>query len=216
VTIFYHVITSYLITSRFKRVVTFETYSRLVSASNLWWEVHSARSSSHAQWLLFLSPYLTLNELCNLPEEYLCIFNADVEEATEKLQRAANNLNTWNRQRLIKSTHVNFTNRRCHHIPIIMSGKTIPHSQTAIYLGMTLDAKLRWEVHVKKKREELGLKYKQMYCLMGRRSALSTHNKLALYKQILMPVWTYGIQLWGRIKSFELVTWKINPEHRTV
>jgi hypothetical protein len=38
-----------------------------------------------------------------------------------------------------------------------MSGKTIPHSQTAKYLGMTLDAKLRWEVHVKKKREELGL-----------------------------------------------------------
>jgi hypothetical protein len=32
---------------------------------------------------------------------------------------------------------------------------------------------------------------------MGRRSALSTHNKLVLYKQILKSVWTYGIQLWG-------------------
>jgi len=98
---------------------------------------------------------------------------------------------------MVKSTHVNFTNRRCHHIPIIMNGKTIPHSQTATYLGMTLDAKLRWKVHVKKKREELGLKRKQMYWLTGRRSALSSHNKLVLYKQILKPVWTYGIQLWG-------------------
>jgi len=35
---------------------------------------------------------------------------------------------------------------------------------------------------------------------MGRRSALSTHNKLVLYKQILKPVWTYGIQLWGCTK----------------
>jgi hypothetical protein len=61
---------------------------------------------------------------------------------------------------------------------------------------MTLDAKLRWKVHVKKKREELDLKYKQMYWLMGRRSALSIHNKLVHYKQILKPVWTYGIQLW--------------------
>ena len=39
-----------------------------------------------------------------------------------------------------------------------------------------------------------------MYWLMGRMSALSTHNKLVLYKQILKPVWTYGIQLWGCTK----------------
>jgi hypothetical protein len=64
---------------------------------------------------------------------------------------------------------------------------------------MTLDAKLRWKVHVKK-REELGLKYKQMYWLMGRRSALSTRNKLVLYKQILKPVCTYGIQPLGCTK----------------
>jgi hypothetical protein len=50
-----------------------------------------------------------------------------------------------------------------------MNDKTIPHFQTAKYLGMTLDAKLRWKLHIKKKREELGLKYKRMYWLMGRR-----------------------------------------------
>jgi len=72
--------------------------------------------------------------------------------------------------------------------------------KTAKYLGMTLDAKLRWKVHVKEKREELGLKYRQMYWLMRRRSALTTQNKLVLYKQILKPVWTCGIQLWGCTK----------------
>ena len=66
---------------------------------------------------------------------------------------------------------------------------------------MTLDAKLRWKAHVKKKREELGLKYEKLHWLMGRRSALSIHNKLMLYKQILKPVWTYGIQLWGCTKQ---------------
>jgi len=59
---------------------------------------------------------------------------------------------------------------------------------------------LRWKVHVKKKREGLGLKYRQMYWLLGRKSALTTHNKLVLYKQILKPVWTYDIQLWGCTK----------------
>jgi hypothetical protein len=64
-----------------------------------------------------------------------------------------------------------------------------------------MGAKLRWKVHVKKKREELGLKYRQMFWLTGRISALTMDIKLVLYKQILKPVWTYGIQLWGCIKS---------------
>jgi hypothetical protein len=36
-----------------------------------------------------------------------------------------------------------------------------------------------------------------MYWLLGRKSQLSVHNKLLLYKQVLKPIWTYGIQLWG-------------------
>jgi hypothetical protein len=73
---------------------------------------------------------------------------------------------------------------------------------------MTLDTKLRWKVHVKEKREELGLKFKRMYWLMGRRSAMSTHNKLVLCKQILKPVWTYDIQLWGCTKRSNIVTYR--------
>jgi len=49
----------------------------------------------------------------------------------------------------------------------------------------------------KKKQEELTLKYRKMYWLMGRYSALSVYNKLMLYQQVPKPVWTYGIQLWG-------------------
>jgi hypothetical protein len=36
---------------------------------------------------------------------------------------------------------------------------------------------------------------------MGIRSALSIHNKLMLYAQILNPVWTDGIQLCGCTKQ---------------
>jgi uncharacterized protein YeeX (DUF496 family) len=35
-----------------------------------------------------------------------------------------------------------------------------------------------------------------MYWLLGRNSELSVHNKLTLYKQVIRPVWSYGIQLW--------------------
>jgi len=43
--------------------------------------------------------------------------------------------------------------------------------------------------------------YKKMYWLMGGRSALSIHNQLMMYKQILKTVWTYGIQLWECTKQ---------------
>jgi hypothetical protein len=36
-----------------------------------------------------------------------------------------------------------------------------------------------------------------MYWLLGHKSKLSTSNKLLIYKTILKPIWTYGIQLWG-------------------
>jgi hypothetical protein len=39
-----------------------------------------------------------------------------------------------------------------------------------------------------------------MYWLIGRNSSLSLHNKLLIHKQILKPVWTYGIQIWGCTK----------------
>ena len=40
---------------------------------------------------------------------------------------------------------------------------------------MTLEARLRWKEQVKKKREEIGLKYKEKkkYWLVGRKSAQS-------------------------------------------
>jgi len=36
-----------------------------------------------------------------------------------------------------------------------------------------------------------------MYWITGRKSQLSLTNKLLVYKAILKPIWTYGIQLWG-------------------
>jgi hypothetical protein len=62
---------------------------------------------------------------------------------------------------------------------------------------MTLDAKLRWKEHIKEKRDEPNIKFRKMYWLLGRNSELSVYNKLTLYKQYILPVWSYGIQLWG-------------------
>jgi hypothetical protein len=75
---------------------------------------------------------------------------------------------------------------------------------TAKYLGVTLDAKIRWKAYVKKEREELGLRYNKIYWLIGRDSSLSFQNKLLLCKQILKPIWTYGNQLWSCTKQSDI------------
>lgn len=165
-----------------------------------------------------LGPVLYLLYTCDIPtleNNTLATFADDTailavgrtnEEATEKLQTAANQINNWTKRWRIKlnenkSVHINFTNKVVQYIPVNINNNIIPYSNTAKYLGITLDAKLRWKAHVKKKREELGIKYRKLYWLIGRNSTLSLHNKLMIYKQIIRPVWSYGIQLWGCTKQ---------------
>jgi hypothetical protein len=47
------------------------------------------------------------------------------------------------------------------------------------------------------KRKQLGLTLTKIHWLLGRKSQLSLSNKILLYKTILKPICTYGIQLWG-------------------
>jgi hypothetical protein len=61
--------------------------------------------------------------------------------------------------------------------------------------------------------KQLGISLTKMYWLLGRKSKLSTSNKLFIYKTILSPIWTYGIQLWGtastpNIEILERFQWK--------
>jgi hypothetical protein len=36
-----------------------------------------------------------------------------------------------------------------------------------------------------------------MYWLNRRNSKLSLENKILLYKTIIKPIWTYGVEIWG-------------------
>jgi hypothetical protein len=123
-----------------------------------------------------------------------------IDISTRKLQSAVNKVALWTRKWRIKlneskSVHIDFTNNKIRQQPIFINGTEIPYANTAKYLGMTLDAKLGWKEHIKKKREELNIKFRKMYWLLGCNSELSIHNKLTLYKQVIRPVWSYGIQL---------------------
>ena len=68
---------------------------------------------------------------------------------------------------------------------------------TSVYTSTKTDL---WSTHTKTKRLHLDLKLRSMTWLLGRKSQLLLANKLLLYKCMLKPVWTYGVQLWGCVK----------------
>lgn len=122
--------------------------------------------------------------------------------ASEKLQDALNSIQDWLKTWRIKvnetkSQQVTFTLRRNTCPSVSINGQQLPQSKTAKYLGMYLDRRLNWKEHIAKKNKQLKLKVSKLYWLIGRKSKLSLKNKLTVYKVILKPVWTYGIQLWG-------------------
>lgn len=195
------ILKSYL-TGRFFRVKQEDAYSNLVEIKA---GVPQGSVLGPVLYVLYTSdlPELESSTLATFADDtaVLAVGNTN-EEATSALQIAVTEIEDWTETWKIKvneskSVHVNFTNRKCQPIPITINRKVVPYANEAKYLGMTLDARLRWKAHVKKKRQELGIKYNKMYWLIGRTSPLSIHNKLILYKQMLKPVWLYGIQLWG-------------------
>ena len=129
------------------------------------------------------------------------------QESIAKLQSACDEITNWAEKWKIKlneqkSLNINFTYKNIkEQIPINLNRVQVPFANTAKYLGMKLDTKIKWKEHVKKKRIELDMKYKEMKWIIGRKSNLPVHLKVLIYNQILKPVWLYGIQLWGCTKS---------------
>ena len=101
-----------------------------------------------------------------------------------------------------KSVHVTLKRDVCP--PVVLKGVMIPQADDIKYQGMHLDKGLTWRKHNSTKRKQLGLKLRQMYWLLGRNSSLALDNKLLLYKAILKPVWTYGIQLCGTASNSDI------------
>jgi hypothetical protein len=131
----------------------------------------------------------------------------DEVSSTRLLQKASNTIYEWTKTWKIKlneakSAHINFINKRLIDLPsLVINGTIVPYENKAKYLGMTLDAKLRWKEHVKKKKEELNIKFRQYRWLIGKHSSLSLYGKTLIYNQIIKPTWLYGIQLWGCTKD---------------
>jgi hypothetical protein len=93
--------------------------------------------------------------------------------ATSKLQSYLHQLEHWLQKWRIsanesKSTQVTFTLRREDCSPVYLKGRPIPQNDTVEYLGVHLDRRLTWRMHIHAKRKQLDLSFKRMYWIIGR------------------------------------------------
>ena len=128
--------------------------------------------------------------------------HTDPITASINLQKHLDILQLWLKKWRIKindtkSVHITFTTKKLTCPPVQINNTQIPQSENVKYLGMHLDRRLTWKKHLITKRLQLNIKLRGMYWLIGRPSRLSIANKLLIYKSIIKPIWTYGIQLWG-------------------
>lgn len=122
--------------------------------------------------------------------------------ASQLLQTNLDSINIWLQTWRIKvneskSVHITFTNRKDTCPTVSINNQVLQQKDDVKYLGMHLDRRLTWKKHIFTKRKQLGLKLNKMYWLIGKRSQLSLYNKILVYKAVIKPIWSYGIQLWG-------------------
>lgn len=124
------------------------------------------------------------------------------EKSVNALQNQIDRVGKWMARWKIqpnssKSKNVVFTLRPHGLIPISLNSEIIPESNSAKYLGIHLDRKMNWGIHITMKCAQVKARCRKLYWLLGPNSRLSLTNKRLLYQMLIKPIWAYGAQMWG-------------------
>uniref|UniRef100_A0A2S2P698 Putative RNA-directed DNA polymerase n=1 Tax=Schizaphis graminum TaxID=13262 RepID=A0A2S2P698_SCHGA len=98
-----------------------------------------------------------------------------------------------------KSIHTTFTLRLPPCPEVSLSNIPIPSSQSVKYLGLTFDRRLTWGPHIRTKKLALNERLRSIKSLISNKHT-KLNTKLLIYKSLIKPMWTYGLQLWGNAK----------------
>jgi hypothetical protein len=127
-----------------------------------------------------------------------------VDIPTRKLQSAVNKVAIWTRKWRIKLNesklvYIDFTNNKIKQQPIFINGTNVPYANTAKYLGMALDAKLRWKEHIKKivmsSTSSSGKCISCLDAILSYQSTINRHYTSKLYVQFGVMVSSSGAAL---------------------
>lgn len=129
----------------------------------------------------------------------------DLATAISKLQHSTNTLHAWFTKWNIqinasKCQAKIFTLRRIQSPgPICFNGTPIPwiaKDAAVRYLGLYLDTRLTWSLHINVKLNQCHARLKQLYPLINRKSSLKAECTVILYKALLRPLALYASSVW--------------------
>lgn len=122
-----------------------------------------------------------------------------------KLQRSLNSCNNYFRKWKIKinpdktqAIYFSFNNSR-RNIPqkrLILNNSEIQFSENIKYLGIHLDKKLNFGIHIQKTCEKAITCSRILYPFLAPNSKLSFDNKMLIYNQVIRSIITYGSPIW--------------------
>lgn len=78
-----------------------------------------------------------------------------------------------------------------------INGTSIPWNDSVKYLGVHMDRKLIFELHVKRQIEKFNMARNMLYPLIRRGSPLSSENKIILAKVVFQSIILYACPVWG-------------------
>ena len=93
--------------------------------------------------------------------------HANYNIATSRLQVAVTQIVNWATRWKIKinagKTGLSTSSSQLYNNPTIINDEPVQLAESARYLGVHLDSKLNWRTHIQKKREQLKLRFREMY-----------------------------------------------------
>ncbi|KAL4085079.1 hypothetical protein QTP88_027371 [Uroleucon formosanum] len=98
-----------------------------------------------------------------------------------------------------KSIHCTFTLRQGVCPTLLLNNQPLPTAQCVRYLGVNIDRRLTWSAHIKNKTRVLNNRFRLLRPFLTSKN-IKLPTKLLLYKLLLRPIWSYGLQLWGSAK----------------
>jgi hypothetical protein len=128
------------------------------------------------------------------------------EQASELLQQSVDVIITWfNKWRIVLNSNkcqakIFSLKRNLNPMNIVINEVQIPWNpddQGVKYLGVLLDKKLNWNIHVNNKLNQGYARLQKLFPLINRNSTLKTACSIMIYKSILRPLITYGCAVWG-------------------
>jgi len=143
-------------------------------------------------------------------DKVIISFNNDPLTASTNLQNHLVHMENWFtckwrfKVNQNKSIHTTFTLRQAPCPNVSLYGTPIPISPTVKYLGLTLDQRLTWAYLIRIKRLALNNRFRMLKTILYFNKYTSMATKLLIYKSLLKPMWTYGLQLcqlWGNAKK---------------